>query len=48
MTVYAPLPPGMLSLVEQLAGVDFEQVLEGLGGLDLQASAADADLPPAA
>lgn len=36
MTVYAPLPPGLMSLLRQIAGECFQEVMSGLPELDLE------------
>ena len=36
MTVYAPLPPGLMSLLRQIAGESFQEVMSGLPELELQ------------
>jgi len=34
LTVYAPLPPGLMSLLKQVAGGNFKELLKGLAGLE--------------
>ena len=36
MTVYAPLPPGLMSLLRQVAGESFQEVMSGLAELELE------------